>query len=115
MIACTIGWAESAESMTVDRAYPRMQKVDAPITAVMAMPGMVDVATRTPYAIQPMASSMVITPTATAIALSMRPRTSTSAGTGVARRRLKMPVSRWAVIVMTRFTNDEAITARVAI
>jgi hypothetical protein len=37
---------------------------------------------------------------------------STDAGTGVARRRFRMPLSRWAVIEMTRLTNEPEIIAR---
>ncbi len=45
----------------------------------------------------------------TAMAVSVRPAISTQAGTGVARRRLRTPASRWAVIVITRLTKEAAI------
>ena len=48
----------------------------------------------------------------TVIAVTVRPAISTHAGTGVARRRLSTPDSRWAVIVITRFTNEAAMMAR---
>src|ERR671926_932803 len=51
-----------------------------------------------------------MTASATTIAVSARPAISTQAGTGVERRRFRTPASRSAVIEMTRFTNEAAIT-----
>ena len=81
-----------------------------PTTAVSAMPGRVDVGNLTPYTKRPKASSTVKTVSETVTAVRVRPATSTHAGTGVARRRLRIPPSRCAVIEITRLTNEAAIT-----
>ena len=47
--------------------------------------------------------------------MSARLAISTHAGTGVERRRLSTPLSRCAVIVITRFTNDAEMTPSVQI
>src|SRR5947209_6464756 len=106
IVACTIGCAASSDLIAVVRAYASTQNVIEPMIAVTATPGIVLVGNFTPYAKRPTRTSTVIVTSETPIDVSVRPVISTHAGTGVARRRLRTPASRCAVIEITRLTND---------
>src|SRR5581483_874963 len=91
-----------------------MQQNDsAPTMTVIARAGAVRAGTWAWYAAQPMPSNTAVIARAVTTAVKARPAMIAAAGIGVARRRLRMPVSRCAVTEMTRLTKAAAMMPNV--